>query len=1127
MRVSVTKGRKAGFSLIEVALMLLVVGGVVVLGFSNFATKKRIEHDQQVLEDLKVIREALYTYAETRGYFPCPASEGLSEDDPKFGTEHRGADGWCQITSDNSNPSDNGLRYVDDIFSNFDKDGGHEYEYSGGLHNDDKAYYTPDHPHSPKMYDTDWRYPNSYYDADNSSQGRDMKARDVDLVKGTIPCVDIGLPRDCMISPEGYRYDYVAVYEYTREQPCHFYAVRNLFTTFLANDDSKEFYRPHFKDWGDCDANKGCKKVANYAALPASGGALTIYKTENDGKYYRYSQTSGAWVQDFTELFTDPDEHGQYIDNNGNVKYRYKDKWTHDLHYFGEITVFHQFDESKNAAANIFDGGKVHKGAYNDGAHFVVWYSGRDGVGAKDKSGSNYILPQSLCEQDEAGNCTNITVGSSLSSQVNYQESQNFDGAFYAPAVTLDSSKALDDILLFGRSKFVIDNACAHCQFLYPMGWQGDIPDQIVRVSFNWNNENISTVNPTMRAQCYNGSQSGGGQWLGSHEWLGTGGVTTPLPLAPWSNGNEHFCREYPQYCEKDCGSEENAENEEMKVLSPASALTGNAGNQYWGEVRLIARDWNGDITSAIKSSDGIGIPGGRFPNQIDYLSNSGGISETVTLIFPEKVKSANIILARQFPSYTGADHGNDEVGAYKAYDANANLLDSGILIQHQGIKLAGDDRYRFEIEFPENVVQLVISAAPYNGNNDAGYPDAYHHFGGDNSEYSLLSIEYTSNSCESGKEEEEETPQEVKVAQVPTPATPTPMCYPSGVGKGGGGCATGRLECIDDPSQCTTSEIAATCYKFPDKCTGDYRDEVCDKYPDVCGSPQENDDKPTCTGTKGQPCTTDELLAMCKQTPDKCTQNDIDAICKQYPEYCTQEEDNSEYCKQNPQAKICTDPEYCAKNPKDPVCQVGEQQEDYCTKNPYAKICTYVSECSKESGCSADPESEYCQNFPDSGICQMASYCQKDPGNPDCEYVNHCANNPSDAFCQLGAQSGSAETGTTQGQAYCKQNPNDKLCKVTNQGDPNSEYCKNNPEIELCQSNGQQTKPVSEYCIKNPNDKTCIVNGKPSKTYEYCLQDPKSCAVWQVQEACSGDSEKCPNWYLEHCYSNPSDCQQ
>ncbi len=85
--ISVKKNQPSGFTLVEVAIVLVIVG--LLMGGMLLPLSTRIEQQrqQETEKALAEIREALLGFAVTYGRLPCPANPNLNNTDPNAGME--------------------------------------------------------------------------------------------------------------------------------------------------------------------------------------------------------------------------------------------------------------------------------------------------------------------------------------------------------------------------------------------------------------------------------------------------------------------------------------------------------------------------------------------------------------------------------------------------------------------------------------------------------------------------------------------------------------------------------------------------------------------------------------------------------------------------------------------------------------------------------------------------------------------------------------------------------------------------------------------------------------------------------------------------------------------------------
>lgn len=77
--------RKAGFSLIELSLVLVIISMVLGFGLSYAAKKTDFDRIQETKQKLKLIEKAVYKHVMAKRYIPCPSYPETGEDQNDFG----------------------------------------------------------------------------------------------------------------------------------------------------------------------------------------------------------------------------------------------------------------------------------------------------------------------------------------------------------------------------------------------------------------------------------------------------------------------------------------------------------------------------------------------------------------------------------------------------------------------------------------------------------------------------------------------------------------------------------------------------------------------------------------------------------------------------------------------------------------------------------------------------------------------------------------------------------------------------------------------------------------------------------------------------------------------------------
>lgn len=92
---------RAGFSLLELSVVLAIISVVVVFGVDIGRNAMSGSDRISTQEKLQVIKQALENYADRNGYLPCPAAPGLTPDSTNFGFEQRSGTAGAGCTTGN------------------------------------------------------------------------------------------------------------------------------------------------------------------------------------------------------------------------------------------------------------------------------------------------------------------------------------------------------------------------------------------------------------------------------------------------------------------------------------------------------------------------------------------------------------------------------------------------------------------------------------------------------------------------------------------------------------------------------------------------------------------------------------------------------------------------------------------------------------------------------------------------------------------------------------------------------------------------------------------------------------------------------------------------------------------
>ncbi len=167
-------------------------------------------------------------------------------------------------------------------------------------------------------------------------------------------------------------------------------------------------------------------------------------------------------------------------------------------------------------------------------------------------------------------------------------------------------------------------------------------------------------------------------------------------------------------------GSGEHYEYDRSNLVLDPSRSTGRLGDN----VSISALDEDGNPSQITAGRHGIGINSrayGDISSQIDY-DRTTGTSEQLVLEFDNPVTNLELMTDRQFLNEGGA--GRHEVGIWKAYDGEGNLLAEGVLDPDQAAGAVSSNEFWYGIDAGAPISKIVIEAAgeDYNGFRDSDF---------------------------------------------------------------------------------------------------------------------------------------------------------------------------------------------------------------------------------------------------------------------------------------------------------------------------------------------------------------------------------------------------------------------
>ncbi len=315
---------KSGFSLIELSLTLVVLSSLAVLLMIKITAGRDGENQQQAINDLKKIKAAIEYYVEINGHYPCPASRTVQETNALFASElTRDVDGNCTLAGVAS------------------------------------GFFEP----NPTRF-------GSFYSV--IPPGTAYVLLNNDVIQGTIPCKDIGLPKDCLFDPQGNRYEYMVIPALARSgKPAVIIPPSDAIPAACG-----KFYQP----------------LVPVPPAPASLQSLSHIKMLK------------RWPDTSVDLAT------TYADSDNRYSYE---------------------------------------------PDFAVIYYGKDGMGARSRSGA-------LVESAVATGSNYI--GDNVYQEINHNLHATLDEYLFMPERPFDPGQTFGDIIIFGKNDTLRDNkVCVMC----------------------------------------------------------------------------------------------------------------------------------------------------------------------------------------------------------------------------------------------------------------------------------------------------------------------------------------------------------------------------------------------------------------------------------------------------------------------------------------------------------------------------------------------------------------------------------------------------------------------------------------------------------------------------------------
>lgn len=254
------KNLKKGFSLIEISLLLIVFGALAVVALQNYQAETDTTKIKVVYEKMRDIKNAIDTYVITNGYYPCPANPYLDSSSEYYAKGPRDINGNCQMETACNTAT------------------------PGGSSPDDVLCYA-----DPSF--------------DRTAISANYSVPEGDFLMGAVPCEDLGLNRDCMLTSEGLKIGYSTSSHLSRVVPC---------ASYISSTGALEVPASYkFKVMSNF--NKDDSVATNYGNYPTFASATD---RPDYILWYSGADSIGAWTREGTRITGTSVSSGGFINDN-------------------------------------------------------------------------------------------------------------------------------------------------------------------------------------------------------------------------------------------------------------------------------------------------------------------------------------------------------------------------------------------------------------------------------------------------------------------------------------------------------------------------------------------------------------------------------------------------------------------------------------------------------------------------------------------------------------------------------------------------------------------------------------------------------------------------------------------